>query len=235
MGYDTTRIVSPIPEELICPICNDVLKRPTQPVAGCDHVFCFKCIEQWLENGSQSTCPMDRTSLQLDQLVPVHRLINSLINKLVIRCDKCPLLIEIGQYSQHSASCAKNGLNQIVENLEQNEQTLVDSVLTQSAKLSQEHLERERTFKAEIKLLRTQLSNTYPSFSRSVSSPTFSTTSKVVADELRLPVGGQVSLEHLTLIRRLRSEGYIYEERLFNAINQLDFELFFKIDPYHWR
>ena len=83
MGLDTNRFEFPnaIGDELICPICNDVLEEP-RFASKCEHYFCRECIESWLTGNF--TCPIDRQHLEKSDLQPPQRLMKSLQRKRVI-------------------------------------------------------------------------------------------------------------------------------------------------------
>ena len=69
--------------DLICSICTNVLEDPVQ--TPCSHVFCKKCIQKWLDTGSNN-CPIDRELLTLDLLRPESRITMRRLNRLSIRC-----------------------------------------------------------------------------------------------------------------------------------------------------
>lgn len=46
-GYDVELFVDPPDYDLICTICQGVLRCPVR--AACHHIFCKKCILQWLK------------------------------------------------------------------------------------------------------------------------------------------------------------------------------------------
>lgn len=46
-GYDVELFVDPPDYELICSICQGVLRCPVR--TACHHIFCKKCILQWLK------------------------------------------------------------------------------------------------------------------------------------------------------------------------------------------
>ena len=107
MGWDTKRFTSgdSIIEDLICSICMDVLDEPLQ--APCEHAFCKKCIQDWLDQGKIS-CPIDQQQLSADLLKTPTRITQQLLNNLTIRCqnhvDGCHLqckLEYIQQLTQH--------------------------------------------------------------------------------------------------------------------------------------
>ncbi|XP_072098497.1 E3 ubiquitin-protein ligase rnf213-alpha-like [Mobula birostris] len=70
-----------------CTICFGELNEPI--LLPCDHLYCLKCIRQWLESG-QRLCPLCRTSLDDDYAPAVEEEISEAVGKLVIfrkRCD----------------------------------------------------------------------------------------------------------------------------------------------------
>ena len=98
MGFDIQRFPHTIDEEFICKrfidnrifhvvlcsgsICGGVLEDPLQ-APTCEHIFCRACIEEWLSRSS--TCPIDRTSIDIEQLKGVPRILKNLLNRLVMR------------------------------------------------------------------------------------------------------------------------------------------------------
>lgn len=61
-------------------ICGGVLEDPLQ-APTCEHIFCRNCIEEWLSRSS--TCPIDRTSIEFEQLKTVPRILKNLLNRFV--------------------------------------------------------------------------------------------------------------------------------------------------------
>jgi len=70
---------------LLCPICHSVLSSPAWMSITCEHFYCRDCILQSLQT-SQS-CPCDRQPLSRDQLVPAPRLVQLMLDELVVKCD----------------------------------------------------------------------------------------------------------------------------------------------------
>lgn len=78
--------------EITCSICFDLFKRPmmlnnSNPFSSeepCGHVFCHKCILEWLTRGNQ--CPSCRRVFNRDQLVPDKRMERQ-ISGLKIKCN----------------------------------------------------------------------------------------------------------------------------------------------------
>jgi len=106
MGYDTTRFVSPVDEELLCSICLGVLEDPVH--GTCGHTFCKICINNWLQ--SQNTCPMCKTTQSRGDLVSVG-IINfkNLINRLKVKCDHqpsgCDVICQLSDLPDHLKIC----------------------------------------------------------------------------------------------------------------------------------
>lgn len=109
MGYDLNRFDGNVDEELICPICSYILEDPVQS-PECEHAFCNMCINQWLRH--QSTCPIDRTPIQSNQLKPVPRILKNLLSKLKLKCDYasygCTTIVRLENLSSHLHECEFN-------------------------------------------------------------------------------------------------------------------------------
>ncbi|CAF4413460.1 unnamed protein product, partial [Adineta steineri] len=78
MGFDIQRFPHGVDEELICAICGGVLQDPLQ-APTCEHAFCQICINEWLSR--VQTCPIDRQSMESDQLKPVPRILKNLLSR----------------------------------------------------------------------------------------------------------------------------------------------------------
>ncbi|CAF0721520.1 unnamed protein product [Brachionus calyciflorus] len=56
--YGTTPVVSNM-DDVLCPICQDKLKKPIN--LKCQHIFCQDCVCTWLDK--ENSCPMCRTKI----------------------------------------------------------------------------------------------------------------------------------------------------------------------------
>ena len=116
MGYDVNRFESKVSDEFMCTICHDVLQDPLV-TPTCEHVFCGKCITDWLQNGPTNSlgpsCPNDRTPATIDCLRPPLRSFRNLLNGLNIRCTfiGCSLYVKLNNLSEHESICMHNPIN----------------------------------------------------------------------------------------------------------------------------
>lgn len=98
-----------IDDEFKCSICNEPFENATS--TPCDHTFCRRCIEQWLEKTSDNgSCPTCRESVSLDSdLKPANRIISNRIDRYPVKCLTCGLEgIQRGLFSNHTEkSCTK--------------------------------------------------------------------------------------------------------------------------------
>ena len=109
MGYNVECFQCNVDEELICSICNGVLKDPIQ-TQSCEHSFCSKCILEWLKE--QTSCPVCRSEVLLNDLKPVARILRNLLGKLMIFCENknfgCTLVMRLDQLPPHLFQCEFN-------------------------------------------------------------------------------------------------------------------------------
>ena len=83
-------------------------------------MFVKNCIEEWLSRAH--TCPIDRSSIELDQLKPVPRIFKNLLNRFVkifffvcyvnifsldITCENegCTVIVKLDGLANHLAEC----------------------------------------------------------------------------------------------------------------------------------
>lgn len=109
MGYDLSLIIGHVDEELLCPICADVLEEPMQS-SCCEHAFCRFCIEKWMQE--KQICPVDRSDLLPIHLVSVSRLMRNMLGRLKIKCSfaesGCTAVLPLHEFRNHVAHCQNN-------------------------------------------------------------------------------------------------------------------------------
>ncbi|XP_054977082.1 E3 ubiquitin-protein ligase NRDP1-like [Sorex araneus] len=109
MGYDVTRFIGELDEDLICPICSGILEDPVQAL-HCEHAFCKACINHWFSQ--QHTCPVDRNVLTFTQLCPVPRIMQKMLSKLMISCTNavfgCRAVVQLANLKTHLRDCEHN-------------------------------------------------------------------------------------------------------------------------------
>ena len=101
MGWDVERFPENPDPELLCCICQGVLKDAL--VSPCEHVFCSVCVKKWLKEKPQ--CPNCRFQMSERDLKEVIPLVKNLISKLQIFCDHkergCTEITTIEELQQH--------------------------------------------------------------------------------------------------------------------------------------
>ncbi|XP_078043529.1 E3 ubiquitin-protein ligase NRDP1 elgi [Augochlora pura] len=109
MGFDMTRFLGEVDQELICAVCSGVLEDPVQ-APECEHTFCHTCITEWIKR--QATCPLDRTPIDFTQLQVAPRLLRRLLARLSISCDNvmhgCPEVVKLDNLVSHLEKCEYN-------------------------------------------------------------------------------------------------------------------------------
>ncbi|XP_061741164.1 E3 ubiquitin-protein ligase synoviolin A isoform X3 [Nerophis ophidion] len=73
-GYDVEWFVETPDHDLICTICQGVLRCPVR--ATCHHIFCKKCILRWLKR--QETCPCCRKPINACKIYVMFKLSKSI-------------------------------------------------------------------------------------------------------------------------------------------------------------
>ncbi|XP_062388148.1 RING finger protein 151-like [Sardina pilchardus] len=103
-GYDADSFVDPPDPELICTICQGVLRCPVR--APCHHIFCKKCILQWLKR--QETCPCCRKPINHNLILVMYKLSKS-IGRMKIKCKNeirgCRATFPLAEQYCHSLGC----------------------------------------------------------------------------------------------------------------------------------
>ena len=89
-------------QELICPICKDVLRQPIQ--GPCQHFFCLSCVEQYFAIGQQ-TCPLCKTSMHPRIMERVPRLVLNLLAGSTVLCRSCKNAFPLERLQAHEDIC----------------------------------------------------------------------------------------------------------------------------------
>jgi len=77
-----------IPEELVCPVCMNVMLDPVTVLADCLHEFCRKCMTDVMKKcvrpGNDGTfeCPLDR--LPFHRIAPCRKTLNRVLGLRVV-------------------------------------------------------------------------------------------------------------------------------------------------------
>ena len=105
-GYDESRFIPPVPRDLRCCICHDVLNDP-RLCHDKEHQFCLSCITQHLSNSP--TCPECREDLTPETLKQPQRFLKNRLAELKIKCDYvergCEHHPELGNLQDHVNQC----------------------------------------------------------------------------------------------------------------------------------
>ncbi|XP_053541154.1 RING finger protein 151 [Ictalurus punctatus] len=103
-GYEVDLFVDSPDHDLICIICKGVLRCPVR--VACNHVFCKKCILQWMRR--QETCPCCRKPVNHRLMFVMFKLSKS-IGRLPIKCRNeqqgCTATFPLSEQYLHSSTC----------------------------------------------------------------------------------------------------------------------------------
>ncbi|EEC00538.1 RING finger protein, putative [Ixodes scapularis] len=90
-------------EELICVVCHSVLQEPVE--CRCRHVFCRRCIHEWLHKNS--SCPVCRKRVLASSLVPALPLVQNMVSRLKVKCRSpgCGARVAVENYVAHMGAC----------------------------------------------------------------------------------------------------------------------------------
>ena len=84
-GYDVSRFIGEVREDLLCIVCQDVPKNP-RCCQNKDHLFCHAHILRHLRENSH-TCPVCRDSLSPETLRRPTGFLKNYLDDLKIKCD----------------------------------------------------------------------------------------------------------------------------------------------------
>lgn len=97
--YHTT--MTPLAENLYCPICTNILDRPLQ--LACGAVVCLDCCCKWIQFSPQLSCPCCYNDpLNSSTIQAPSFLLESLLGSLLVNCTKgCGKHVKVVQYQRH--------------------------------------------------------------------------------------------------------------------------------------
>lgn len=105
-GYDETRFLTCVEEDLHCGICTDILREPKQCQRN-EHHFCTSCINRHLETSKK--CPLCLEELSVHTAKRPSRLLLNRLSPLQIHCDNytrgCPEIIKLENLATHVSNC----------------------------------------------------------------------------------------------------------------------------------
>ena len=105
-GYDERRFQGSVKPDLLCSICQEVLRNP-KACQNKEHPFCFACISKHLEHSA--TCPECREHLTPETLKNPPRFLMSCLLDLKINCDYnsrgCADYIRLENLQNHIDQC----------------------------------------------------------------------------------------------------------------------------------
>ena len=125
-GYDDERFENPVPQNLHCAICLNVLKQPMQCLKN-EHSFCKPCINRHLQVTQK--CPVCIEPLTQQTLRP-SRLAADLLSELKISCENSSrgcrefvklevLEVHVGNCDFNPVQCSNEGCELIVNRKDQ--------------------------------------------------------------------------------------------------------------------
>ena len=95
----TTQVLSAI-DELMCPICLDVLGQPIQ--LPCDRLVCATCLIEWIHL-TATFCPCCHSTTPLDtkNVKPASRMVQLLLHDVMVCFRTCDRSIKTIEYDSH--------------------------------------------------------------------------------------------------------------------------------------
>lgn len=74
----------PINDWLRCSICLDIYREPTSLV--CSHMFCKKCIDEWVIRYRKTQCPVCNAKFHRNGLKPAPSVVREMLSSLRVKC-----------------------------------------------------------------------------------------------------------------------------------------------------
>ena len=97
------QFVNPPPDDVICPLCLDVVEEPHQ-FTCCGHHICKKCGDKIKQQATTPHCPMCRHNECT--MLPDKYFERNTLNTLLIWCTEvCGRKVELGQLKNHLSRC----------------------------------------------------------------------------------------------------------------------------------
>jgi hypothetical protein len=53
-----------------CFICMEAAKTPV--TGGCGHIFCWRCINQWLRDKEMHSCPICKNGIEISKMIRIY-------------------------------------------------------------------------------------------------------------------------------------------------------------------
>lgn len=103
-------------EDLVCPVCKDVLYQPVQ--SPCEHNYCYCCLENCFSlYPADCPCPTCKTALKADDIKKPQRMLVNLLNATLVRCAICKAPTKHEFLDNHEKNCSnyRTGLQEDTE------------------------------------------------------------------------------------------------------------------------
>lgn len=93
-------------QQLLCPICCDILQRPIELVE-CRSLVCMECCCEWLRQTNDTNCPCcHNTHLKnFSTIRPASALILTILRGLCVICEQCKGHVKLDEYDNHVRTC----------------------------------------------------------------------------------------------------------------------------------
>lgn len=162
MGRDIEQFVHPerISQQLICPICTQVLKDPVQ--TSSDHLFCEDELLEWLTRSN--LCPITKAVIDPSTIKKPSRIILNMLAELEVYCvHKSEGCTWIGTSEQLTAHLSKGCLHheacklkEVIANQDQKITELSDRIAILETR-NEELTDENEELKATVEDLRSRL------------------------------------------------------------------------------